>query len=186
MLDGEFPLTGNESALDSLSYNNGSPFDSHGNYRHRTLVASAHHAREQAPALHMTDSQAQTPDLVPDPVDDIACVHAPPSDPPADMLGLPSMALNVSPHLAKASLNPEDLRKLSVALLGRPRSMPVSPVTTLCDATTSLRILHSMSRGATKTFSLMWSTLTPRPLMIAQPLLTSTAVVPLMSSMCLV
>ena len=42
VLDGEYPLTGNEESLDATTYDNGTAFDASGYYRNRTLVATAH------------------------------------------------------------------------------------------------------------------------------------------------
>ncbi len=112
MLDGEFPLTGHESALDSSAYHNGSPFDVHGDYRHRTLVASARRTHDQTPVLHVTDSPLHNPELIPDSMDDAACVQVTPPADPSDVVESPSgTVLNVSPHLAQASLEPEALRQ---------------------------------------------------------------------------
>ena len=50
-LDGEFPLSGQESYLDGSTYDNGTPFDVQGNYKKGTLVASACCVHDDHPAL---------------------------------------------------------------------------------------------------------------------------------------
>ena len=46
ILDGEFPLTGEEEFFDASAYNNGTNFDAQGNYRLGTIVASARRIME--------------------------------------------------------------------------------------------------------------------------------------------
>jgi hypothetical protein len=115
IMDGEFPLTGQEDELDPRLYDSGTNFDVHGRYKQRTLVASARQHHESV--LHLLDS---TPDLMlplPGPTDDIPfesyvpCVSDNRQEPPSN-LGPPDTRLVASsPHLIKDSLDPESLRK---------------------------------------------------------------------------
>ena len=122
-LDGEFPLSGQESYLDGSTYDNGTPFDVQGNYKKGTLVASARRVHDDHPALG-TQTNNDIPqeftshDTEPVVIDDDKHPH--PSPPPEPPPGLDSPPItidsdiptftNISPHLAKASIDPEKLR----------------------------------------------------------------------------
>ena len=67
IMDGEFPLSGQENDLDSCVYDNNTIFDARGQYKNRALVASArqhHHA-----PVHLFDSDPNPSHPVAAPVD---------------------------------------------------------------------------------------------------------------------
>ena len=120
LLDGEFPLTGQEPHLDTSTYHNGTPFDIHGDYTKGTLVASARRVHDDEAAALTTEPEtthvAVVPDFpVPDDDMDTSSIKHPPSMlPPPEPPPIGDAALtftNVSPHLTPASLEPEQLRK---------------------------------------------------------------------------
>ena len=134
ILDGDFPLTGEEVFYEASAYDNGTNFDVHGNYRKGTIVASARVIYDDpilsSTVLPDTLLVAQDFDHHHD-VDDhgvaplpVAKTHGdplPPAQPPpasqddpiipehqAD--NDPSVFVHTSPHLAKVCVDPEKLR----------------------------------------------------------------------------
>jgi transposase InsO family protein len=119
LLDGEFPLTGQEPHLDTSTYHNGTQFDIHGAYTKGTLVASARrvHGDEDAALIIAPEPThvAMAPEflVLDDGMDDSdkhpRSLLPPPEPPPTVDTAL--TFTNVSPHLTPASLEPEQLRK---------------------------------------------------------------------------
>jgi len=142
LLDGEFPLTGQESSLDTTTYHNGTPFDIRGDYMKGTLVASARRVHDDGAALvtdHNTNHHHGTVVICPpDPGDPDVGAHVmpqavlPPPEPPPDDSDVPTFT-NVSPHLTQASTDPELLRKFFAFL-------PASVVERTMKATTPRRL----------------------------------------------
>ena len=125
LLDGEFPLTGQESSLDTTTYHNGTPFDIRGDYMKGTLVASARRVHDDGAALVTAHTKPHHGTVVicpPDPGNHDAGMHLkpqavlvlppaePPAEPPPDDPDVPTFT-NISPHLTQAFTDSELLRK---------------------------------------------------------------------------
>ena len=136
ILDGEFPLTGQEPFFDARNYNNGTNFDAVGSYRKGTIVASARTLYND-PILQTTvlpdellvthefpsdvTDPAVTTDLprpdVPKAVQTLAAdpdvdtiLPDPPDDITPDETAPAVVFKNISPHVAPHEPDPETLR----------------------------------------------------------------------------
>ena len=119
ILDGEYPLTGQEEFLDASMYDNGTAFDASGDYRNRSLGATARvstaapapRSPEPAVAPTVDDEAGDIPMPVGFVCGDEPQEPRPPAEPPPDTPDDDHPVFtNVSPHIAKATVDPAHLR----------------------------------------------------------------------------